>query len=69
MATAYPNRASTNLRGSWMRQFAMTMIGTIILYNLVFKDYKVRARVATNPYGTTLKVVREDVGCIPFSKP
>ncbi|CAM9157215.1 unnamed protein product, partial [Scytosiphon promiscuus] len=40
MATAYPNRASTNLRGSWMRQLAMTLLGTIIVYNLVFKDYK-----------------------------
>ncbi|CAN0186396.1 unnamed protein product [Ectocarpus sp. 4 AP-2014] len=40
MATAYPDRVSTNLRGSWMRQLAMTVVGTLLLYNVVFKDYK-----------------------------
>ncbi|CAM9470595.1 unnamed protein product [Ectocarpus sp. 6 AP-2014] len=40
MATAYPDRVSTNLRGSWMKQLAMTVVGTLLLYNVVFKDYK-----------------------------
>lgn len=42
MATAYPDRVSTNLRGSWIRQLAMTVVGTLLLYNVVFRDYKVR---------------------------
>lgn len=46
MATAYPDRVSTNLRGSWMRQLAMTVVGTLLLYNVVFKDYKVRAELS-----------------------
>lgn len=42
MATAYPDRANTNLRGSWVRQALMTMAATFILYKVVFTDYKVR---------------------------
>lgn len=41
MATAYPDRVSTNLRGSWMRQLLYTMVMTLVLYKVVFTDYKV----------------------------
>lgn len=41
MATAYPNRVNTNLRGGWMRQMLYTMVMTFVLYKVVFTDYKV----------------------------
>lgn len=46
VATAYPNRVNTNLRGSWLRQIINTFLGTLLmvfLFNKLIKtDYKVR---------------------------
>eukprot|EP00752_Nemacystus_decipiens_P009606 g8583.t1 len=38
MATAYPERV--NLRGSWMRQLLYTMVATLVMYKIVFTDYR-----------------------------
>lgn len=43
MATAYPDRV--NLRGTWMRQLLYTMVCTLVLYKVVFTDYKVNFEV------------------------
>ncbi|CAN0144713.1 unnamed protein product [Ectocarpus fasciculatus] len=51
MATAYPDRVSTNLRGSWMRQLVMTLVGTLLLYNVVFKDYKSKTKAGMSNRG------------------
>lgn len=51
MATAYPDRVNTNLRGSWMRQMLYTMVGTLVLYKVVCTDYKVRLSVALQQGG------------------
>lgn len=46
VATAYPNRLNTNLRGSWMRQFINTLVGSLVIvfvFNKLIKtNYKVR---------------------------
>lgn len=42
VATAYPDRVSTNLRGSWVRQMFITIVMTVVLYKVVCTDYKVR---------------------------
>lgn len=47
MATAYPERV--NLRGSWMRQLLYTVVLTLVMYKVVFKDYKVSVGLR---YGT-----------------
>lgn len=41
VASAYPNRVSTNLRGSWLKQLIVTAVGTLFLYKVLFTDYKV----------------------------
>ncbi|CAB1117226.1 unnamed protein product [Ectocarpus sp. CCAP 1310/34] len=51
MATAYPDRVSTNLRGSWLRKLAMTVVGTLLLYNVVFKDYKNQTKTGMSNRG------------------
>lgn len=47
VATAYPNRMP-NLRGGWLRQFATTAFGTLLLLlimkNVIKNDYKVNRR-------------------------
>lgn len=46
VATAYPNRLNTNLRGSWMRQCINTLLSSLLIVfvfnKLMSTNYKVR---------------------------
>ena len=50
VATAYPNRSNTNLRGSWMRQFVHALLASLLIvfiFNKLIKaDYKVQCALS-----------------------